>query len=77
MVYQAPATERRDPIGAPWVLGGVYQQSPVWTDAPDPEAEDLTYAPPAVETTEPIAAPFVLGISYNTPTWTDEERDAS
>jgi hypothetical protein len=29
--------EKRDPVGAPFVLGGVYTLSPTWTDASDSE----------------------------------------
>ena len=35
MIYEAPALEQREPIGVPFVLGGKYVISPMWTDEPD------------------------------------------
>ena len=35
MIYEAPALEHREPIGAPFVLGEKYAISPTWTDQPD------------------------------------------
>jgi hypothetical protein len=40
MFYESPAVETREPIGAPFVLGGVYNLSPTWADTSDPEDLD-------------------------------------
>jgi hypothetical protein len=42
MFYDSPMIEQREPIGAPFVLGGTYVLSPTWTDAPEPEEHDPT-----------------------------------
>jgi hypothetical protein len=39
MFYETPVIEKRDQIGAPFVLGGSYVLSPTWTDADDGDQE--------------------------------------
>jgi hypothetical protein len=42
MFYDSPMIEQREPIGAPFVLGGTYVLSPTWTDATESEEHDPT-----------------------------------
>jgi hypothetical protein len=42
MSYESPMVEQRQPIDAPFVLGGTYVLSPTWTDAPEGEETDPT-----------------------------------